>query len=161
MSLVFSMRKIIFFIFVSLYSVLIVFLSSEYFLIGGSNVIEFVYSLAKPVKIAVILGLFVFGYMSFFTKNNNLFVRVMFTLVIFLSFVSSQSVVYSGKNNAIEYYIYGFSVNKINLAPSKGESVILDSTAPGLVRVSSGDVSLTYVSLFCPFCLDASELQDF
>jgi len=156
-----NVKQIIFFISVSLYSALILFLTSEVYLIGGSNVIEFVYSIAMSVKVVVILGLFAFGYISFFTKKINFFGKFMFALVFFLSFVSSQNVVYSGKNNTIEYYIYGFSVDKINLDPSDEENVVIDSTSPGLTRVSNGDMSLTYLSLFCPFCLDVSEMQKF
>ncbi len=156
-----DVKKTIFFIFISIYSALILFLGSESYLIGGSNVLEFVYSLAIPVKIAIIFGLFSFGYISIFTKKYRAFARVTFTLVIFFSFVSSQSVVYSGKNNSIEYYIYGFFVKKINIDPTEGGNMVVNSIAPGFVRVSNGDMSFTYVSLFCPLCLDVSEIQKF
>lgn len=155
-----SMKKTIFFTCISIYSSLILVLSSELYLIGGSNVIEFVYSMFLPVKIVVIFALFAFGYMSFFIKKNNIFSKLMFALIIFLSFVSSQSIVYSGKNNSIDYHVYGFSVNKINLDPTDEGNVVINSMALGFVRVSKGDMSFTYMSLFCPFCLDASEMKN-
>lgn len=150
----------LFFLAVSLYSGLLVLLSSEVYLIGGSNVIDFVYTVNMPAKITVIIGLYIFGYLSIFTKFQKYLSRLMLLLAFLLSLVASQSVVYSGKANIIKYYAYGFGVDEIGLNPTKEESVVVASVMPGIVSVSRGERSFKYVSLFCPFCLEMAEVQE-
>ena len=156
------MKKIIIFgLFVFLYSASFMFLSSGYFLVGGSDVIDFVYSVSPAGKIVAILGMFVFGYLSFFGKKMKMLFRFIFAVMLLLSFVSSQSVVYSGKKNTIEYYVYGCRVDKIDMNPTDGQKIVLSKRMPGLVTLTKGEMSLTYVSLFHPFHLNVSEIQTF
>lgn len=155
------MKKILFFAALSLHSALLLLLSAPLFLIGGSDVLEFVYSYPPLAKAVIVVGLFVFGYGAFFLKQYKIISRTLFAVMLLLSVLASQSLVYSGKKNAIEYTCYGVLINKILLNPSDGERVSVAPTMPGLMRLSQGGQSITYVSFICPLCLDASGMQDF
>ncbi|MFC1750980.1 hypothetical protein ACFL2V_19490 [Pseudomonadota bacterium] len=155
------MKKALFFGTVFLYSLFLLGASSELYLVGGSNVIEFVYSMPLLGKLTVIGGLFVVGYGLFFSRFKGRATGVSFLLLVVLSVICSQSILYSGKNNQIKHYVLGVAVGTIDINPSDGESVVIDAVIPGVARISRGEASITYISLFYPFCLDASALEGY
>lgn len=154
------MKKIIFVFMLSLYSVSIFVFSSSLFLVGGSDMIEFVYTTPIYGKIISVVGLFLFGYLTFFSYGKNKLWVCMFFGMFLLSLISSQSVVYSGKNNQIIYAVNGVIIDSIDFDPIDDITPEISFRAPSLVAISYGEESIIYLSLFFPFSLDASKIED-
>lgn len=155
------MRKIIFFIVISLYSILLLFSCSKIFLVGGSDVIEFVYSMPLIAKLISILLVYICGYFSFFWPNNGKILKAVFAVAFLLSIISSQSVVYSGKRNVVEYYVFGISLDSFAIDPTGGDSLSTRQNNPFITKVFYKNESVSFISLLYPFQIDLSGIEKY
>ncbi len=133
-----------------LFIALATFLSSDLFLIRGSDVIEFSYSVPLWFSLVSYTSLaFCIVLRIFFIKTNKLYPLI--ALLIALSVYSSQVLVISGKKNTNFLYVFGTQINSLQFDPT-GEYDTYSHTF-GTTTIKNTYGELVFISGFCPICI--------
>ncbi len=121
--------------------------------------VEFLYTSPLSGKlIAVFLLLIAAWWLSRKSEHNTWLRRTAFAISFVLSLLVSQTVLYSGKGNAIDYSVYGITIQKLAIDPNGDNKPQITTIGMGFKRLGYGKQSLVYLSLPCPFCLDLKEM---
>lgn len=133
---------------------LLFFSTSEFFLIAGSDAIDYVNDYPLWCKL---ISIFLMGFAFFliyFKKSSNTLRVFLFTFTLFIYVLNSQAVVFSGKKQALIHTILGFKVATINFDPTKTDLGLQFQQGFGISQFSNDKEDIVIISGICPFCMN-------